>query len=122
MEKAAYNWSADSVRLIVTPVRSTPSIYFQVQEIGAFQTTAGYFTEREHLNSFLIVYTIGGEGRLTYLGEEYRLREGQCFSSAAPSITCMKRWGRAGIFFDCTFTGRTRWGIIMNLCKTVSGW
>lgn len=79
LEKAAYNWSADSIRLIVTPARSTPSIYFQVQEIGAFQTTAGYFTEREHLNSFLIMYTIGGEGRLTYLGEEYRLREGQCF-------------------------------------------
>ena len=79
LENASYNWSPDSVRLIVTPARSTPSIYFQVQEVGTFQTTPGYFAERENLNSFLIVYTVGGEGRLTYLGEEYRLREGQCF-------------------------------------------
>lgn len=79
LEKASYNWSDDSIRLTVTPARSTPSIYFQVQEVGAFRTTPGYFAERENLNSFLIVYTLGGEGRLAYLGEEYSLREGQCF-------------------------------------------
>lgn len=79
IEKASYDWSADSVRIINTPSATAKSTYFYVQEIGYFKTVPPYFTERSGLPSFLIVYTLSGEGVLLYGGEEYRLTKGTCF-------------------------------------------
>lgn len=78
-EHASYTWSKDSIRLIVTPSALAKSIYFYIQEAGYFKTTDSYFTERKNLNSFLIVYTISGKGRLRYLGDTYEVTAGQCF-------------------------------------------
>lgn len=83
-ERAAYNWSTDSVRLIVTPSTTAKSLYFYIQEAGYFKTSDSYFTERQNLNSFLIVYTISGNGLLKYHGESYELTTGSCFF-----INCM---------------------------------
>lgn len=79
IERASYDWSEDSIRLINTPSQTAKSIYFYIQEAGYFKTKAPYFTERQNLNSFLLVYTISGKGRLTYLDEEYTIETGQCF-------------------------------------------
>ncbi|WP_158593242.1 AraC family transcriptional regulator [Planomicrobium sp. Y74] len=83
-EKAAHNWSEDSIRLITTPSRSAKNSFFYVEEAGYFQTKPGYFTEREKLNSYLIVYTLDGKGFLTYHGQKYKLQKNQAFF-----ISCM---------------------------------
>ncbi len=85
MEKASYDWSEDSVRIINTPSTTAKSTYYYVQEIGYFKTIPPYFTERSGLPSFLIVYTISGEGTLIYEGESHTLTAGSCFY-----IDCMK--------------------------------
>jgi len=79
IEKASYDWSADSVRIINTPSIMAKSTYFYVQEIGYFKTVPPYFTERSGLPSFLIVYTVSGEGELIYGKEKYSLTKGKCF-------------------------------------------
>ncbi|MDF2868593.1 MAG: hypothetical protein K0R05_168 [Anaerocolumna sp.] len=78
-------WSADSVRLILTPSQTAKSIYYYVQETGYFKTAYPYFTERANLNSFLIIYTISGKGMLQYENTAYSLTEGSCMF-----INCMK--------------------------------
>ncbi|ROR22317.1 AraC-like DNA-binding protein [Mobilisporobacter senegalensis] len=83
-ERVSYDWSKDSIRLIITPSKVAKSIYFYVQEVGYFKTLPSYFTERNNLNSFLIVYTISGKGLLRYGNEEFILERGQCFY-----INCM---------------------------------
>ncbi|SCP96486.1 AraC family transcriptional regulator [Anaerobium acetethylicum] len=83
-ERASYAWSEDSVRFIASPSATAKSIYFYAQEIGYFKTSYPYFTERQNLNSFLIVYTISGEGTLHYHEKDFTLTSGQCFY-----INCM---------------------------------
>lgn len=78
-ERTSCNWSKESVRLIATPSSAIKNTFFYVQEAGYFQTTPPYFTERANLDSYLIVYTISGEGILCYGGVEYHLKEKQAF-------------------------------------------
>jgi AraC-like DNA-binding protein len=78
-ERAAYAWTEDSVRLVGTPSVLAKSSLLYIQEIGHFRTLAPYFTEREGLDSFLIVYTRSGTGRLTYRKGSYNLRPHQVF-------------------------------------------
>lgn len=79
LERGDYSWTEDSIRMILTPGSVARSIYFYVQEIGYFKTYPPYFSERENLESFLIVYTLSGCGELEYRGECYSLSEGKCF-------------------------------------------
>ena len=79
LERASYTWSSDSVRLINTPTQTARSKFFYVQEVGYFKTEPPYFTERENLNSYLIVYTISGRGVLEYGGQKYPIYPGQAF-------------------------------------------
>lgn len=85
LERASFTWSGDSVRLFATPSMTARSLYFYMQEAGYFKTVWPYFTERANLNSFLLIYTLSGEGRLLYEGQEYGLTEGSCLF-----IHCMK--------------------------------
>jgi len=75
-EKAACTWSEDSIRLIPTASATAKSLFFYVQEIGYFKTHIPYFTERKNLDSYLIIYTISGEGRLDYEGSRFSLTSG----------------------------------------------
>ncbi|MCD9023898.1 helix-turn-helix transcriptional regulator [Cohnella silvisoli] len=84
-ERASHAWTEDSIRLIATPSSFAKSALMYVQEVGHFRTLSPYFTEREHLNSFLIVYTLSGLGNLTYKGNVYELRPRQTFL-----IDCME--------------------------------
>ncbi|HHV11592.1 MAG TPA: AraC family transcriptional regulator [Clostridiales bacterium] len=83
-ESASFDWSEDSIRFINTPSILAKHTYLYVQEVGYFKTSPTYYTERENLNSYLIVYTISGTGFLKYKGQEYLLKEGDCFY-----ISCM---------------------------------
>ncbi len=79
LERASYTWSEDSVRCINTPSKTARSTYLYVQEVGWFKTRPPYFTERENLDSYLLVYTLAGQGHLTYRGKEYTVSPGQAF-------------------------------------------
>jgi AraC-like DNA-binding protein len=79
LEKANYAWTEDSVRLISTPSSFAKSTLFYVQEVGFFRTLPSYFTERENLDSYLIVYTISGKGTLIYGDKSYALGPRQVF-------------------------------------------
>jgi AraC-like DNA-binding protein len=78
-ERASYDWTEDSTRIMATPSTVARNTFFYVQEIGSFQTKPNYFTEREHLPSYLIVFTRGGKGYLTYGNKKYFLLPNQIF-------------------------------------------
>ncbi len=80
LEKASYDWSEDSVRIICTPSRQAKQLFYYVQEIGYFKTNWPYFTERKGLASYLVIYTLSGKGKLYYNGKNYVLGKGSlCF-------------------------------------------
>lgn len=78
-------WTADSARLMLTPSAFARTALYYAQEAGRFTTLPGYFTERERLDSYLIVHTLSGRGELKYGQEAYPLRPGQVFF-----IDCME--------------------------------
>lgn len=85
MERIRCDWSSDSVRLIATPSQAAKSAFFYVQEAGYFQTQPQYFTERSHLNSYLVIFTLSGKGYLKYNNKKYTLLPKQAFF-----IDCME--------------------------------
>lgn len=78
-EKHEEAWSRDSIRHISTPSTMARSALFYVQEIGHFKTHHPFYTERESLNSYLMVYTNSGKGTLIYKEEEYELHPHDLF-------------------------------------------
>lgn len=85
LERAAHDWSENSTRLIITPSLAARASYFYVEEIGYFKTRPHYFTERDNLNSYLIVFTLSGRGYLEYNNKTYTLTANQGFF-----INCME--------------------------------
>lgn len=79
LERGIHTWSKDSVRLILTPSTTAKNLFFYTQETGYFKTSYPYFSERQNLDSFLIIYTVSGKGHLEYEGQTYTLTKGQCF-------------------------------------------
>lgn len=75
-ENYTTDWSKDSLRIISTPSMTARSAFFYIQEAGRFQTMPGYYTERCQLPSFLMLYTLSGEGFLRYGGVDYSLSPG----------------------------------------------
>ena len=78
-ERASYDWTKDSTRIMSTPSTAARNTFFYVQEIGSFRTMPNYFTERENLPSYLLVFTRGGKGYLTYGNKKYCLLPNQIF-------------------------------------------
>jgi len=78
-EEASHDWTGDSVRTIATPSAFAKSSLYYVQEAGKFRTMPAYYTKRENLDSYLVVYTMGGSGELTYGDKTYPLTEGSLF-------------------------------------------
>ena len=75
-EKYNCSWSEDSIWMIITPGLSARSIYLYPQEVGYFSSGSDYFTERQKLHSFLIIYTLSGSGSLNYRKTDYTLSAG----------------------------------------------
>jgi len=59
--------------------------YLYMQECGYFRTSSPYYTERSSLPSYLILYTLSGQGLLQYEHDSYPLKAGCCFY-----IDCMQ--------------------------------
>lgn len=76
-ERKQHVWTSDSIMKVCTPSDAAKSMFFYVQEVGHLHTFHPYFTEREHLNSYLIIYTLRGKGVLTYQGERYEVNRHQ---------------------------------------------
>ena len=78
-EKANHSWSTDSLRYINTSTQKQRELFYYIQEIGYFEASKPYFTERENLPSYLIKYTLSGCGELRYKGKSYQLKAGDVF-------------------------------------------
>lgn len=76
LENYVAGWSQDSIRLMPTASETAKRLFFYVQECGYFRTDASYYTERANLNSYLVIYTVSGSGRLTYGSSTYELTPG----------------------------------------------
>lgn len=76
MENLDFSWTDDSIRFINTASPKARQTFFYIQEAGDFCTFPPYFTERENLNSFLLIYTLSGKGLLKYQGNTYTLLPG----------------------------------------------
>ena len=76
LENLDMSWREDSIRYINTPSNKAKNLYFYVQEAGDFKAHAPYYTERANLDSFLIILTSSGTGRLLYEENEYLCRPG----------------------------------------------
>lgn len=78
-ENASYTWSEDSIRYMNTVSPHARKNYLYMQECGYFQTAAPYYTERSDLPSYLILYTLSGQGLLLYEHTSHMLEAGSCF-------------------------------------------
>ena len=65
--------------LTVTASKNAKSSLLYVQELGDFISHEKYYTRREGLDSYLIKYTLSGEGLLDYQGQTYTVKPGQIF-------------------------------------------
>lgn len=74
-----YDWTEDSEYVSPTPSVEAKQAFHYVQEAGHFYCQPHYLTEREHLDSYLLVYTVAGTGNLQYRGREYPLSPGCAF-------------------------------------------
>lgn len=74
-----FDLSEESGSLIHTPSLLSQQLPFYAHSCGHFFAGREYFTEREELDYYLLVYTINGEGYLKYRGREYLLMPGQVF-------------------------------------------
>lgn len=53
--------------------------YLSIQSFSYWEAGKAYFTRRRSLDSYLLVYTYGGEGELQYQGKTYTLQKGDAF-------------------------------------------
>lgn len=122
MEQCLTSWSADSWSLFSNPSQTAQSIFFYMQETGCFHTFYPYYTERENLNSFLILHTLSGRGILCCQGQEYELGPGSSFF-----INCMdyhKYFTPEGSHWDFLwlhFNGSNALGYFMEFTKNGFG-
>ena len=82
--KAALDISGDSYITTVTPNLFDKTRFFYAQELGELKAGARYYTERDNLPSYLLLYTLGGSGKLLYGEREYSLLPGD-----AAFLDCM---------------------------------
>ena len=73
-----------SFHFLNAPSLSAQSTYFYMQEIGHYESFYPFLSEHNRLDSYLIVYTVSGNGLLTYHGMTYQIKPNQCFF-----ISCM---------------------------------
>ena len=76
LEKYNCDIDSDSIWIHANPSAAARSTFFYVQEAGLFKCHLKYYTERENLNSFLILLTISRQGTLIYRDQKYALSPG----------------------------------------------
>lgn len=85
LENTCNIWSDDSLRLICAPSVLAKDTFLYLQEVGYFKTVPPYSTERANLPSYLLLYTLSGEGILEINGQQSAILPGSCML-----INCME--------------------------------
>lgn len=67
-----------SSRILYTPSSFARTSLLHLQEIGSLTAQKPHISSRSNLHSFLFFIVADGRGSLTYDGEEYALRQGDC--------------------------------------------
>lgn len=67
--------SNPSIWITVTPYALSYQLPFYMTEVGIFQAGKDYFTERDSKNTYLLLYTLSGEGSLLYMEDTYVLKQ-----------------------------------------------
>ena len=81
MDQELFNPQSSSVsssRIIYTPSTFARTSLLHLQEVGSLQAVHPHISQREDLVSFLCFIVLSGEGELSYEGQTYQLREGDC--------------------------------------------
>lgn len=68
-----------SIRLTVTPSDVAKEAFLHVQKIGYLQANQIYSVSSDHLDCFLLLIVLHGEGTLEYENNEYQLKKGNIF-------------------------------------------
>lgn len=79
LEKYNCDIDSDSIWIHANPSAVARSAFFYMQEAGVFKCHSDYYTERENLNSFLVLLTLKGQGTLVYRGHKYTLSPDHAF-------------------------------------------
>ncbi|MDD2971288.1 MAG: AraC family transcriptional regulator [Lachnospiraceae bacterium] len=85
LEFLKYVNAKDSFHFLNMPSPMAKANYFYLQEIGHYESCYPFVSEHNHLDTYLILYTVSGRGLLTYHGMTYQLKPNQCFF-----IPCME--------------------------------
>ena len=81
MDQELFNPQSSSVsssRIIYTPSTFARTSLLHLQEVGSLQAVHPHISQRENLVSFLCFIVLSGEGELSYEGQTYQLRTGDC--------------------------------------------
>lgn len=70
--------SNDSARILYTPSAFAKQALLHLQETGILHATSPHTSRREDLSSLLFFIVLSGEGLLSYSGETYPLKAGDC--------------------------------------------
>ncbi len=68
----------DSARILYTPSAFAKQALLHLQETGILHATSPHTSRREELSSLLFFIVLSGEGLLSYSGETYPLKAGDC--------------------------------------------
>lgn len=68
---------SSSTSVSYTAGNSTKNMPFYIESMGYYHSGSKYYTDRTGLNSFLMMYTVSGKGRLHYKGKGYELLPGE---------------------------------------------
>ena len=66
-----YALSGDSYDVRHTSGAIAKNLNFHVDSLGHYHTYPGYYTDREGLDTYLLLFTLSGQGYLEYQGQEY---------------------------------------------------
>lgn len=65
--------------VIITPSPSAKNSFFYIQETGCLKSEDAASSQRQNLDSFLLVAVIKGKGELIFDDETYSVSSGECF-------------------------------------------
>lgn len=117
-EKLSFDWSADSIRLYVSPTPLSRELPYFVQEVGDFETFYPYYTERKNLKSYQLIYTLEGQGRLDYMGKGWLTRPGELlFIDCERHHRYFTEAGQTWSFLWLHFWGRSAQGFFRALTR-----